>query len=88
MGVLDAGAANLCGAENARRDEDAPEAAHVELFDQEVGANATEEAPAEAAEGEDGDVHYLPLLDEGGSCAVVVVAPEGLCVVADVACKI
>lgn len=57
----------------------------MEVLDQEIRANAGEEAANEGADGEDGDVHGLAAVDECVGYRVVIVAPKGCCVVADVA---
>jgi hypothetical protein len=85
VGVRDAGCEQLGNAEDGSRDEETPEARPGEFRDEQVGADAAKEAAGEAAEGEDGDVHVLPLLDEVWVDIVIVMFPEGLCIVADIA---
>lgn len=52
----DSEAAQLREEEEQRGDEEAPEAGHVEVLDDDVGAHAAQEAAAEGTEGEDLDV--------------------------------
>lgn len=85
--VPDADGGDLGEAEGRGRDEQAPEAAGVEAFHDQVAADAGGEAAGEGGEGDDGDVVELAAGDERGRGAVVVVAPEGLGVVADVASR-
>ena len=50
VGVLDVEGAKLSYAENARREGEAPETAHVQLLHEHVRAHTAEQAPYEAAE--------------------------------------
>ncbi len=70
---------------HAGRGEQAPEARPVVFGDQNVGADAAEQPAAETAKGQDRDVHGLALFDEPLRDRGVLVFPERLGVVANVA---
>ena len=76
---------DLRDAEDDGRDEEAPETRALVFGNQEIAADAREESSAERAEGKDRDVHCLALLDISFADRGVVVFPQGLYVVANVA---
>lgn len=84
MGIFEDDGDVLGGAEKSAGCDEAPEAAGVVLAADVVGADAGEEAAAEAAEGEDGDVHALRAGDEAGRDVTVRMFPQRDCYVADI----
>ena len=75
MRVRDVQREKLREREYYRAEGEAPCPARVEALDEEVGADAAEEAAEEAEYGEDGHVHCLALGDERSRDGGVVVAP-------------
>lgn len=82
------GAGDLRDAEYHPGGKEAPEARAVELGHKKVRADATGQAPCEATERKDRDVHGLALLNEFWCRRWIVVLPECLCIVADVAAQV
>lgn len=71
--VGDGSAGELGHGEDEGGDEETPEAGHVELLNEDIGANAAKETARKVTERQDGDMHNLALLDELRCRAVVVV---------------
>jgi hypothetical protein len=75
----------LCHTKRRRRYEKTPETTPIQLFDENVRANTAEQSATEAAKRNYADVDILAPLNERVFHGVIVMLPERLSIVSNVA---
>ena len=85
MRVFDGEGKNLGSEEDKGGNSKAPKTRCVEDFNEKIGSDATGESTDKAADGEDRNMHCLPLHDEVFGSGVIVVSPKGSGIIANIA---
>lgn len=86
--VLQTDGSQLSKHEYGRRNGHAPESRHAQSLDDQVRANARDKTAEEAEHRDDGNVHQLPVCNKLITCRVIVMVPERLDIVTDVAVRV